>query len=349
MEQAAPVGVGIDVSKNKLDIVLRRDQGDEHHFIVANSRPGTGKLIRALNRCACPVVMESTGRFHILCALLLHEAGFDVRVINPIIAHRYVTASIRKKKMDKADAAVLAHVAAMEKDIPRFTATKLDIHVRQKIGLLCSLERQLQALRATRERYLEFQKVIGLSASRAERQLRKIVRLLGEQMEDLRNEVEQMVSDIPDMRSRSALACTVPGISPYLATILCHTLRTDCVSPKQWIHYVGLDVSVHQSGTWKGHGKLSKRGSGYLRKRLFGAAWGAMQHNPHFRRYYDSLRGEGRSYREGINIIARKILCILFGVLKSGQPFSEERLVASLEKVLATAAPITATPAMLPA
>jgi len=54
------------------------------------------------------------------------------------------------------------------------------------------------------------------------------------------------------------------------------------------VAYVGLDLEVKQSGKWKGQAKLSKRGSGRLRRMLYlaavrsirlkGSAFGAYYH-----------------------------------------------------------------------
>ena len=98
----------------------------------------------------------------------------------------------------------------------------------------------------------------------------------------------------------------------------------DCQDAKQWIAFVGFDIPVRQSGRWKGHGKLSKRGNPYLRKRLFNAAWGAVRNDEDFHRYYVRLREEGRSYRETMVIISRTVLRILFAVQKTGTPYAAE-------------------------
>lgn len=80
---------------------------------------------------------------------------------------------------------------------------------------------------------------------------------------------------------------------------------------------------------WKGKGKLTKRGNPYLRKRLFGAAWGAMMSHPLFRKEYDHLREQGRSYRAAIIILARKILRIAFSVLKNHSSYSDSLAFSS--------------------
>ena len=170
MDHSTLHGIGIDVSKATLDAVFRSSDKEEH-CVVDNNAKGIRKLLKKLQCCSCRIVLESTGRYHILSAYLLSQAGLDVRIINPIAARRYITASIRKQKTDKADAAVLGHIAAVEEGIPRFTASKADIHIRQKIGLLCSFERHLQSLNGTMRGYAEFQNVMKFAMSTTEQNL----------------------------------------------------------------------------------------------------------------------------------------------------------------------------------
>lgn len=111
---------------------------------------------------------------------------------------------------------------------------------------------------------------------------------------------------------------SIPGISAYLAGLLELFLCPDVSGPKSWTAFVGLDISIKQSGTWKGVSKLTKRGNAYLRKRLFQAAWGAMQGNAEFKAYYQRLRAQGRGYVENLLIIARKQLRIAYALWTQG-------------------------------
>jgi transposase len=327
MKTAPILGIGIDVSKRTLDIVLRRQDAEEH-IVVKNDTADIQKFAKRLQQCTCPIVCESTGRYHLLCSYLLSQAGLDVRVVNPLISHRYLTASIRKQKTDKIDANGLAQMAATASDLPdRFVLSKTDLHIRQKMGLLCAIERQLQSQKLSLQNYIECQETLGLQTSDVERQLLEITRELRHQKDLFEQEIETLAALNPNHAARRDLAATVPGVSPLLASLLSQLLRTDCVSARQWIAFVGLDISLNQSGQWKGNGKLSKRGNAYLRKRLFCAAWGAVMRYEVFRLYYDKLKSDGRKHKEALVIIARKILRILFAVLKQEKPFSFDSCV----------------------
>jgi transposase len=319
--------VGIDVSKDTLVTVIRRPV-DERHVTVPNSKTGITALHRSLRGCRCPLIMESTGNYHILAAFLLSERGYDVRVVNPVHAKRYMCSATRNRKTDKSDASALAQMGVTDQKLPpRFSLSVRDVAFRHKVSLLSSLEHKLFSLRHSMRTYRAFQSSLSLAASTAEDGVDAIIKALERQKDALEQEIEASVAQDEGKQKAVALAASVPGISSYFASVLCQILRMDCESPKQWIAFVGYDVAEKQSGTWRGRGKLSKRGNPYLRKRLYTAAWGAMQHDEQFRAYYERLRAEGRTYREALVIIARKLLRIVFGVLKSGRPFSPERCI----------------------
>ncbi len=325
----SPLSVGIDVSKDALVGVIRLPT-EERHFTVPNSKNGVTALHRKLGGCRCPLIMESTGRYHILPALLLSERGYDVRVVNPVHAKRYMRSSVRNKKTDKADASALAQMGVTDQKLPsRFLLSAADVALRQKIGLLSSLEHKLQSLRLTLKMYRAFQRSVGVAASAAEDGVGEVIKALERQKEVLEREIETDVGQDEAKRKSAALAASVPGISPLTASILCQMLSPSCVCAKQWVAFVGYDVSERQSGTWRGKGRLSKRGNPYLRKRLYMAAWGVVQNEQQFHAYYERLRAQGRSYREALVIIARKLLRIVFAVLRRERPFSWDCCVLS--------------------
>lgn len=323
------LSIGIDVSKATLAIAIR-SPSSEQRLTVKNSPIGIRALCRKCSVQGSRFILESTGRFHILPAYLLSQHGYDVRVVNPLAAKRYIAASIRKRKTDPADASALAHMGAVEQKLPApFVLDKRDIRIRQIMGLLSSLERQLQSLHRMLESYAEFQRQLDMEPSAAEAGLGDAVRTLEHQKEHLARELQGLVLEDEGNRHALELACSIPGISPLTASLLCQLLDRTCEHPKQWIAFVGFDVAERQSGTWKGRGKLSKRGNAYLRKRLFSAAWGAAMNDAHFKRYYEDLKERGHSHREALVIIARKLLRILFIVLKKQTPFSIDQCMFS--------------------
>jgi transposase len=266
--------------------------------------------------------MESTGRYHFLPALLLSGQGYDIRIVNPITTKRYMRSSVRNTKSDPVDATALAQMALLDLKLPApFNFAMSDIALRQKISLLSKLEKKLQSLRMMQREYAEVCALCSTALSPAEIDMKEQIGYLGRAQERLAREIEALVCADETMRRRVELLVTIPGVSRELATILCAHLSMECTHPKQWIAFVGLDITVRQSGNWQGRGKLSKRGNPYLRKRLYTAAWGAQMNDEVFAAEYQKLREQGRTYREAIVILSRKILRIAFSVCKNEKPY----------------------------
>ena len=121
--------VGIDVSKATIDVAFVYTDGESSER-YSNDETGIGLVLVKLQETTglYKVVMESTGRYHLLAALRLSEAGVDVRVINPLLAKPYYGGQIRKVKTDKADARVLARMALLEPKLPaQFGSDKIAI------------------------------------------------------------------------------------------------------------------------------------------------------------------------------------------------------------------------------
>lgn len=315
--------VGIDVSKDTLHVCFRTSSSEEV-IIFPNTENGLKAIQRKLKSYKrIKILMESTGRYHLLCACVLSDKGFDVRVVNPIAAKRYISASVRKKKTDKADAIALADMALVHQNLPTsYRATNRDIQIRQKMGLLCSLEKQCTSLGLMMKNYVEFQEVLHIESSSVETDIQQTIAGLNKQRKQLEKEIEALIVADPTMKKKQALVVSIPGISPYCGSICCQLLDTNCVTVKQWIAFLGLDIPPRESGTWKGRSTLSKRGSPYVRKRLYSAAWGA---DPDYKAYYDRLKREGRHHYAILIIIARRLLTIMFSVLKNGVPYDSSR------------------------
>lgn len=115
MEYYPITAVGIDVSKNKSTVAVRRPGGEVvmtpfevHHTasdlegLIAKLKPLGGEI---------RVVMEHTGMYWRPIALALKNAGYFVSVVNAMLIHDFSDNSLRKVKTDKADAMKIANYA----------------------------------------------------------------------------------------------------------------------------------------------------------------------------------------------------------------------------------------------
>ena len=106
---------GIDVSSRKSTVAVLRPFGEVVRvpFEVSHSAEGLASLVQQLKAIEgdTRVVMEHTGRYYEAVANALHEAGFFVSAVNPLLIKEYGGNSLRKVKTDKADAVKIARYA----------------------------------------------------------------------------------------------------------------------------------------------------------------------------------------------------------------------------------------------
>lgn len=328
--QISPIeSVGIDVGKENLSICLLHQNQTQSLFEIKNTKLEINQFMQNnLLDYKNKIVLESTGRFHLLPALMFSENQLDVRIINPLISKKYSTGTVRKVKSDKQDSKMLSRIAIQEEKLPdTFNCSKKELEIRKKISLVASLEKQVQQLKAIVHDFSETKQTLGIALSKTEKQLFLSVKKIVKQKNELEKEIQAEASGNNLSKNIQTFA-SICGVSPYVATVANAFFSDQYLeSPKQWIAFAGLDVSVRQSGTWKGKCRLTKRGNAYLRKRLFCAAWGAKMHSEEFKKYYESLRKSGRTYVEALVIMARKIVRIMFALVKNKTEFNMEKII----------------------
>ena len=74
------------------------------------------------------------------------------------------------------------------------------------------------------------------------------------------------------------------------------------------------------------HTKISKKGSKYFRKTLYQIILPVIFHNPTFKKYYDLKISQGKSHRCAQGHCIRKLLRLIFHLLKTNTQFDEALL-----------------------
>ena len=137
---------------------------------------------------------------------------------------------------------------------------------------------------------------------------------------------------------------TVPGIGRATAAQIAAEVGdvTRFRDAKALVAYAGLDPTRRQSGGFDpDRNRISKRGSAHLRRSLYIAAQASLRADCEFREFYDRLRGRGYSHRYAVCAVARKMLCVCWALMRSGEEYSRDRHRAR-EKAPEGASPVDA-------
>lgn len=120
---------------------------------------------------------------------------------------------------------------------------------------------------------------------------------------------------------------TLPGVGMVrAAAFAAHSLPIERFASAERLYSAsGLAPASYQSGTLRKRGRISRQGLAEHRDALMGIAWGLSQRSPSFRRRDHELRARGKRPIEARVALARNACRLCFALLKTQQPFDEER------------------------
>jgi transposase len=306
MDKAAPVFVGIDVSKRRLEIHLR-PSGEG--FTVDHDDGNVAALVERLAALApALVVLEATGGMEVRLAAALAAAGLPVAVVNPRQVRAFARATGRLAKTDRLDAAAIAHFAEAVRPAVRPLADEATRH--------------LQALVARRRQLLEM-----LVAERNRRQaadpalhgrIDAHLRWLEEALAEIEGAIDGTVRGSPIWRAKEELLLSVPGVGPVSArTLLAELPELGSLTRRQVAALVGVAPFSRDSGKMRGR-RTVWGGRATLRACLYMAAVAAARgSNPAIAGFYRRLRLAGKPAKLALTACMRKLVVTLNAMLRS--------------------------------
>lgn len=144
------------------------------------------------------------------------------------------------------------------------------------------------------------------------------------QLQAAEERLRQFAEEAP-LRDREArvLLKTIPGVGFVTAEVVLAELADveRFGSQKQVIAYAGLSPGQRESAGKSRELHLEKNGSAHLRATLVEAAWRLVRHSPRWRGIYERLKVRVRA-KKAIVAVARRLLCLMTAILKTGQPYS---------------------------
>ena len=303
----ASVGVGIDVSKDWLDVATTTEGPA---WRVRNNNAGLDKLLGQLvDLDVHRVVLEASGGYEALALHALHAAGQRVVLVQPMRARHFARALNRKAKTDAIDAQVLAHMAKLAVD-----ETPLWEPVEEVIADLRALverRQQLLALRDGEKKRLRFARDIVRADIEAS------VALLKSQIAGLEDRIDALVASSPRVTAEVEVLESVRGVGRVTATtlrVLVPELGT--LTRREVAALVGVAPINRDSGTKSGR-RYIQGGRRAARRCLYMAALAAGRWNEFIRAQYKRLVERGKKPKVAIVANMRKLLIHLNSRMRS--------------------------------
>ncbi len=154
--------------------------------------------------------------------------------------------------------------------------------------------------------------------------IQKVIDLLKQQIKAIQQQIHAHIHQYPDLKRRAELLDSIPGIGPatqaHILAFLGEPERFE--NAKQCVAFIGLNPKPYSSGTSvNARTRISKTGSAFLRRAFYMPAMTAMKYNPVLQAFALQLKQAGKKGKVIVCAVMRKLVHIVYGVLKSNQPF----------------------------
>jgi transposase len=198
----------------------------------------------------------------------------------------------------------------------------------------------LRDLKSRRYGRATAQRLVALAAESAasgvaRRARERSLQILGDQLAHTREHLAGLEAEMATLVAQDAAAARLAGVpefGPKTVAVLRAELgdMTRFARSDQAVAYAGLDITVRQSGKWRGQRKLSKRGSGAVRRILYMAAVHSLtQPGSAFRAYYTHLVERGVGKMSALMAVMRKMLAVAYRLLRGGGSYDPTKVWAA--------------------
>ena len=301
--------VGIDVTKDKLDVTVWGEKGCAE---FPNSKRGIARLVKQM-LVLVPglIVVEATGGYEAAVVTALFEAELPVALVSPQRVRQYARAKGLLAKTDQIDARVLADFG--KKLQPRLFVGKSE--ERKRLSALLGRRKQLnEMLQAEKNR----QRTQDLSLQES---LKRTIRYLQTELGTIDQEIEKFLQEHQELEEQEKLLRTAKSIGRVTAaTLLADLPELGQLDRKEIAALVGVAPMNRDSGRKRGHRK-TQGGRPEVRSPLYMATLTGIRYNPILKPQYDHLVKRGKEKKVAITACMRKMLTILNAMMRDQQPF----------------------------
>lgn len=298
--------VGIDVSKNWLDVVM----GSES-LRVANDAEGLTELLNRV-RGAALVVMEATGGYETQAATAIAGAGLRLAVVNPRQVRDFAKATGRLAKSDRIDAHVIAAFGqAVDPQI-----VSLPDEETLELQRLIARRSQLVGMRVQEANRL------ALMKGAMRKQIKAHIAWLDKALDEVNTDLTARLRTSPAWREKDELYRSMKGVGPITSgTLMAGLPELGSLDRRSIAALVGVAPFNRDSGLFRGR-RTIWGGRAHVRHIVYMAATTATRSNPVIRAFYERLIARGKPHKVAMVACMRKMLTILNAMARTNTPWT---------------------------
>ena len=163
----------------------------------------------------------------------------------------------------------------------------------------------------------------------------KILELYLQEKQEIENQINELINTrFEDVSSNIDYIRSIPGVSDKTISAIigeCGDLKR-FKDVKSFISYLGLYPTQYQSGNSLSIGTLAKRGIPIAKHSLYLAAVASVRHNTELNKLFHDKVSSGKSKKEALIIVAKKLATIIYSLFKYNQPYNPNRVFIQHKK-----------------
>lgn len=316
---AAALYVGIDVSKEKLDLARSDSEAVQ---TLGNDEAGVARVVELLKPAKpATIVIESTGGLERPLLEALLDAGLPAALVHPGRVRSFARGLGVLCKSDGVDCRVLVRFGELA--APRLAEKR------------CKTEAELSDLVGCRSQLVESRtrqlNRRGCTTSKAAlKSLDAVLKTLQKQIDLLDKRIRELIDADDDFRHLDELLQSVPGVGPVLSSTLAAELRELGQTDRREVAaLVGVAPFNCDSGKFKGKRRI-RGGRADVRCVLYMACLSAIRRNPVIRSLAERMQKAKKLPKVIIVACMRKLLTLINAMVRDDLRWEQLEVVKKL-------------------
>lgn len=301
--------IGIDIGKFNFVAALHdskkvRDYENNYRGMKAFIKDFQRELPTSL------IVLETTGGYEMKFLITLYDKKYNVHRANTRKVKSFIRSFGNAAKTDVLDAKALAlYGFERHQHLDIFTPVSKNFSTLYE---LVQRRKDLKQMLVAEKNRLKAPKNSGLIKKSCE----IIIKNLVDQIEQITNQIQVVISSDSAFRARIEILKTIPGIGDITAqNLLALMPELGTMTRRQVASLAGLAPRANDSGKFQGY-RHTAHGRDSIKPTLFLSAMAARNSHSPLKTFYDNLIARGKKKMVALTALMRKIIVIANARLK---------------------------------
>jgi transposase len=322
--------IGIDVSKDTLDLNVVVDGKNLEHYCINNStreiKSTINKIMKLLKATGDDTIfcMEHTGLYNLPLLKWLHSQQHKMWLESGV--HIRKTLGMVRGKSDKVDSARIAMFAYVNRHQiklwkpPRSVIEKIAALLSQRARMI-KARKQLNTANQEQRKFVDKEIMSSLN-----KYTYKAVTVIDKQIEAIKEEILALIQADERLNRMYQIITSVDGIGFITASYIMVTTNEfiNINNAKKYACYSGVVPFEHTSGTSiRGKNRVSQMANKNIKTLLHMAALVSIKMKGDMRNYYDRKVSEGKNKMSVLNAIRNKLILRIFACVNQNREYKK--------------------------